>query len=304
MIVAALAAGASAVVSGTATDANKDGYDLLKALIRRRFTGREDARRELEADQTEPGIWQTRIGQDLRASGAATDQQILAAARELLAATDPGQATKMTTRRNLAYLQGQAGDSSGAVAALERLLQDSLRVLGPDHPDTLTTRRNLAYWRGQAGDPGGAVAALERLLQDSLRVLGPDHPDTLTTRRNLACWRGYAGDPGGAATAFKRLLRDERRVLGRDHPVTLNAHLNLAYWRRQARDPDGAVTAYEYVLDDQLRVPGHDRTDTLTTRNNIACRQVLAARHWAGRVLSRLYPRAVARLLTRTRRIH
>ena len=262
MIVAALAAGASAVVSGTATDANKDGYDLLKALIRRRFTGREDARRELEADQTEPGIWQTRIGQDLRASGAATDQQILAAARELLAATDPGQATKMTTRRNLAYLQGQAGDSSGA------------------------------------------VAALERLLQDSLRVLGPDHPDTLTTRRNLACWRGYAGDPGGAATAFKRLLRDERRVLGRDHPVTLNAHLNLAYWRRQARDPDGAVTAYEYVLDDQLRVPGHDRTDTLTTRNNIACRQVLAARHWAGRVLSRLYPRAVARLLTRTRRIH
>jgi hypothetical protein len=95
MIVTALAAGASAGVSGTATAAIKDSYALLKDLIRRRFTGREDARRELEADQTEPGVWQTRIGQDLHDSGAATDEQILAAARELLAAADPGQAARM-----------------------------------------------------------------------------------------------------------------------------------------------------------------------------------------------------------------
>nr|BFE76214.1 hypothetical protein GCM10020092_095150 [Actinoplanes digitatis] len=84
VIVAALAAGATAGVSGTATDAVKDAYGLLKALIRRRFTGRETARAALEAEETEPGVWQTSIGQDLRDSGAATDEQVLAAARELL----------------------------------------------------------------------------------------------------------------------------------------------------------------------------------------------------------------------------
>jgi hypothetical protein len=89
LIVAALAAGATAGVSGTATQAITDTYGLLKQLIRRRFGGRDAAREALEAQETEPGVWQTRIGDDLRQSGAADDGQILAAARELLALADP-----------------------------------------------------------------------------------------------------------------------------------------------------------------------------------------------------------------------
>jgi hypothetical protein len=57
LIVAALAAGATAGVSGTATDAVKDAYELLKALIRRRFTGRDTARAALDADEIAPGLW-------------------------------------------------------------------------------------------------------------------------------------------------------------------------------------------------------------------------------------------------------
>lgn len=38
-----------------------------------------------------------------------------------------------------------------AAAALEKLLTDRLRVLGPDHPDSLTTRSKLAHWRGTPG---------------------------------------------------------------------------------------------------------------------------------------------------------
>ncbi|MEV0129652.1 hypothetical protein AB0H83_14500 [Dactylosporangium sp. NPDC050688] len=34
--------------------------------------------------------------------------------------------------------------------AFVQLLDDSLRVLGPDHPDTPTTRSNLAHWQAQA----------------------------------------------------------------------------------------------------------------------------------------------------------
>ncbi|WP_416903892.1 tetratricopeptide repeat protein [Micromonospora echinospora] len=46
--------------------------------------------------------------------------------------------------------------------ALQRVLADRLRVLGPDHRHTLSTSSNLAYWRGRAGDPAGAVEALRR----------------------------------------------------------------------------------------------------------------------------------------------
>ncbi|GID96620.1 RIP homotypic interaction motif-containing protein [Amorphoplanes digitatis] len=109
VIVAALAAGATAGVSGTATDAVKDAYGLLKALIRRRFTGRETARAALEAEETEPGVWQTSIGQDLRDSGAATDEQVLAAARELL--TLAGAAGGQTVQVDASHAKGvQVGD--------------------------------------------------------------------------------------------------------------------------------------------------------------------------------------------------
>ncbi|MFF7489471.1 hypothetical protein ACFZBC_28830 [Streptomyces luteogriseus] len=39
---------------------------------------------------------------------------------------------------------------AGAIVALEELLADDERVLGPDHPDTLTTRLRLSRWRGEA----------------------------------------------------------------------------------------------------------------------------------------------------------
>ncbi|MFI6822521.1 tetratricopeptide repeat protein [Micromonospora sp. NPDC050187] len=176
----------------------------------------------------------------------------------------------LTTRNNLAYWRGEAGDPGGAAAAFEDLLTDCLRVLGPDHPDTLATRSNIARWRGEAGDPGGAAAASKDLLTDCLRVLGPDHPDTLATRSNIASWRGEAGDPGGAAAAFEELLTDRLRVLGPDHPDTLNTRSNIASWRSEAGDPGGAAAAFEELLTDFLRMLGPDHPDTLIIRNNIA----------------------------------
>ncbi|MFV2019936.1 tetratricopeptide repeat protein [Micromonospora sp. LOL_023] len=165
---------------------------------------------------------------------------------------------------------GETGQVGAAATALEELLADVRRVLGPDHPDTLTARSNLAHWRGEAGDPAGAATALEELLADALRVQGPDHPDTLTTRNNLAHWRGEAGDPAGAATALEELLTDRLRVQGPDHPHTLATRSNLASWRGEAGDPAGAATAFEELLTDRLRVLGPDHPDTLATRNNLA----------------------------------
>lgn len=91
LVVAALAAGASAGLTDTASSAVRDTYDSLREAVRRRFFARgadgecgEDSAQVLEASEEEPGVWQARLGELLSASGADQDPEILAAARSLL----------------------------------------------------------------------------------------------------------------------------------------------------------------------------------------------------------------------------
>ncbi len=165
---------------------------------------------------------------------------------------------------------GQSGNTSKAITEHEALLEDTLRVLGADHPDTLTTRNNLAVWLGEAGRVDGAVSVVEALLGDRLRVLGADHPDTLTTRNNLAVWLGEAGRVDEAVSVVEALLEDRLRVLGADHPDTLTTRNNLAVWLAKAGRVNAAISVVEALLADRLRVLGADHPSTLTTRSNLA----------------------------------
>ena len=89
LITAALAAGAAAGVTGTANTAVVDAYSGLKRLVARRLSGHDHAGQYLDAGEAEPGAWQARLGVDLSMSGAAGDEEILAAARALLELVDP-----------------------------------------------------------------------------------------------------------------------------------------------------------------------------------------------------------------------
>jgi len=93
VIVAALAAGAGAGLHDTASAAVQDAYAKLKDLIRDRIGGR--GAQALDAEETEPGVWQTRIGDALAESGAADDEQVQDAARRLLALADPEKAKSL-----------------------------------------------------------------------------------------------------------------------------------------------------------------------------------------------------------------
>ncbi|MFI5845591.1 hypothetical protein ACIA8K_38395 [Catenuloplanes sp. NPDC051500] len=84
VIVAALAAGAVAGSTDVAKSAVSDAYAGLKSLLRGKLAGREAAQQSLEAVETEPGRWQAMLGADLAETGADRDEQVLAAARELL----------------------------------------------------------------------------------------------------------------------------------------------------------------------------------------------------------------------------
>ena len=175
----------------------------------------------------------------------------------------------LTTRANIAFWTGQAGNAREALRLFEELLPDHTRVLGPDHPDTLNTRNNIAAWIGQTGAAREALRLSQALLPVQTRVLGPDHRYTLATRNNIAAWTGQTGDAREALRLFEELLPVQTRVLGPDHPNTLTTRGHTAVLTGQTGDAREALRLSEELLADQTRVLGPDHPNTLNTRNNI-----------------------------------
>ncbi|MER7705854.1 hypothetical protein ABTX81_23540 [Kitasatospora sp. NPDC097605] len=82
LVMAALAAGASAGLTDTASSAVRDAYSALREKVRRRLPAH--AAEVLDAEQVEPDAWEARLRAELTASGADRDRELLAAAEALL----------------------------------------------------------------------------------------------------------------------------------------------------------------------------------------------------------------------------
>ncbi|MFI8201589.1 hypothetical protein [Streptomyces sp. NPDC085937] len=99
LILAALAAGATAGITDTVSDAVRQSYASLRELVRRRLEVRDDAAIQiLDAEEVEPNVWQAQLGEHLVSAGADRDEQILRAAEALLAQVEfhSGPASKYT----------------------------------------------------------------------------------------------------------------------------------------------------------------------------------------------------------------
>ena len=189
------------------------------------------------------------------------------------------EAALSTITSDLEHMQGadaiarayvSTGRLSEAIALLEQVLTDCVRVLGADHPDSLTSRNKLAYAYHAAGHLTEAITLYEQVLTDSIRILGEDHPNTLTTRNNLAYAYESAGHLTKAITLYEQVLTDSIRILGEDHPNTLTIRHNLAATYRSAGRLTEAITLYEQVLTDRTRFLGQKHPDTLATLNALA----------------------------------
>ena len=89
LILSALAAGATAAAKDTATEAVKDAYHGLKALIQRRFSGKPDAETALGAYEKKPEVWTEPVKDALTETDADKDEEIIKAAQALMAQADP-----------------------------------------------------------------------------------------------------------------------------------------------------------------------------------------------------------------------
>jgi len=92
LIVTALLAGASAGMAEVTTEGVKDAYQALVSRLRRSFAGRAQAETALVEYEKNPEVWETPLRHELARVGADKDEELVAAAQDLLARIDPEQA--------------------------------------------------------------------------------------------------------------------------------------------------------------------------------------------------------------------
>ncbi|WP_250036578.1 RIP homotypic interaction motif-containing protein [Paractinoplanes maris] len=90
MITTALAAAARAGAKDNGPMAVRHAYTDLKDLLRDRLGAHDlELARLLEADETDPGVWRARLSDALVLTRTIEDEQVVAAARRLLATVGP-----------------------------------------------------------------------------------------------------------------------------------------------------------------------------------------------------------------------
>ncbi|MBM7770156.1 hypothetical protein JOD54_000360 [Actinokineospora baliensis] len=175
----------------------------------------------------------------------------------------------LTIRHEIAYWLADT-DLPASLTDRCALLEDQIRVLGPDHRHTLNTRYNIAYCQAKTGDVAGGIATLEALLDSQTRALGADHPHTLKTRHELAFWRAVAGDTGAALAEFAALLAQQTRVLGADHPHSLSTRHEIGHWTAAAGQVRAGLDVLESVRVDRVRLLGHEHPHTKLSQDTVA----------------------------------
>jgi hypothetical protein len=89
LIVTALAAGASAALKDTASQAIKDAYSGLKSLLERKFADESLAQDAIGKYEEAPAVWKKPLEDELTQAGVANDEDVIRAAQRLLAHVDP-----------------------------------------------------------------------------------------------------------------------------------------------------------------------------------------------------------------------
>ena len=94
VVLAALAAGATAATKDTASQAVKDAYAGLKALVKKRFEKRPQAELALAEYEKDTDTWKKPLQKSLVETGADQDETLVRQAQQVLKLVNPQQASQ------------------------------------------------------------------------------------------------------------------------------------------------------------------------------------------------------------------
>lgn len=92
LIVTALTTGVAIAAKDTATQAVRDAYSGLKALIQKHFADKPEAKTALEQFEKKPDVWKAPLEDALKEKAVDKDEVVVKMAQELLKLIDPHQA--------------------------------------------------------------------------------------------------------------------------------------------------------------------------------------------------------------------
>ena len=106
ILLAALATGTAAGFKDTATSAIKDTYGVFKALLQRKFAGKPKAEAILAEYEADPGTYDKPLKKVIVEEQLDQDQEIIAAARQVLMLTQQQAASGQFTINNQGTIHG------------------------------------------------------------------------------------------------------------------------------------------------------------------------------------------------------
>ncbi|GAB3106327.1 hypothetical protein GCM10027160_01750 [Streptomyces calidiresistens] len=211
------------------------------------------------------------------ARGAAARYEALIAQADELGAID--QPTLLGLRRGLAAcvhhmgeVAGGRGDPPGTTpieVVYRGVIEDSIAVLGREHPATLGALRELGVLLTDIS-PLDAVRTLEEVTEEGTELLGSSHPEVLRARHALALAHREAGRPREALIGLGEVLGRQRQKLGHDHPDTVHTRHHLGTLLAETEQYQRAVALLDDVHANRRRTLGPDHPSTLAVRQSLA----------------------------------
>eukprot|EP00930_Biecheleria_cincta_P040224 TRINITY_DN27575_c0_g1_i1.p1 TRINITY_DN27575_c0_g1~~TRINITY_DN27575_c0_g1_i1.p1 ORF type:complete len:851 (+),score=157.61 TRINITY_DN27575_c0_g1_i1:44-2596(+) len=176
----------------------------------------------------------------------------------------------LVAREELVRCKRRGGDITGALVALQSILEQKKRLLGADHPSTLESQYERALCKKESGDVKGALLLIEAVSGMQAEVLGGDHPSTLTSMQLHAQCKRRLGDAWDNLVFMKGVADARASVLGAMHPDTLASKRELAICRRKAGDIKGALALIGAVVEAEVCLYGESHASTFASKRELA----------------------------------
>ena len=169
---------------------------------------------------------------------------------------------------SLADLQYKKRKFAEAEALFRRLVDGSVRVLGPTHQDTLMRRNGQALCIEMKDGFAASEPLYRATLADATTVLGENHPVTLDTADNFAGALLVQGQHAEAEPILRRVLAGKEQVFGENHWQTCITMNNLAIVLHALGKSTKAGDLYQLALVRMEKAIGGEHPDFLRALAN------------------------------------
>ncbi len=169
-----------------------------------------------------------------------------------------------------ARLRIMTGDSSGAVADLERAIEIREQQVGPQHITVADTLDELAELHLGQSDFRPAMALFSRAAKIRERTLGESHPMVALGHDNLARVHLARGDTAAAANNLRQALRIRREAWNNRHPAIADNLERLAEVSLTQQDIETAIGLVEEALAIRVDLFGSENEAVANTERHLA----------------------------------